>query len=127
MVARSSLPFEPSMNSTKKLYTVLFVLVSTFSFSQQTESLESLNAQIESIRIKSDLIKADSLENEKAIEVGWFKTMKSQLAKLTHKKRKIILEQTGKKWFSIEEFQEMPFEKQQMVLNDANYLIEQNN
>lgn len=87
--------------------------------------LTSLDSQINSIRVKWNYVKNNELEDAGALQTGWYDDMRKHLWQLFSKKRAIIRLETGKEFFSIEEFGELSPEKQQVVIDANMSLIEQ--
>lgn len=101
--------------------------VSYSGFTQEhIEELSKLDLQIESIRTKWEYVKNSESENALAIQEGWYDDMRMNLWQLFSQKRTIIRAETGKEFFSIEEFAELSLEKQQVVIDENKSLIEQN-
>jgi len=118
--------FGNEKRSLKFLLLSVILLFSSNIFAQynNTEEIQQIDEQIESIRIKRDLVKNSPEEDSIAITQNWYILMDKQLAQLTAKKRKIIMDQTGKKWVSIEEFNDAPEKKKMILLSDDSYIIE---
>lgn len=112
-----------------KLFTLIaLILFSLNGISQSNQNLDLANveSQIQSFRAKIEHVKSSPSENTEAINSGWYNDMRTALNKLFDQKRNIIFTQTGKKWLSKEEFEEVPEKKKQIIINDSNFIIEQN-
>ena len=91
-----------------------------------TPEIKQLDSQIQSFRAKRDAVKADPQEDNIATSQNWYQEVEQQLAKLFNAKRNLIYEQTGKHWISIEELQNSPPKKNEIMLNDPqHYIVEQ--
>jgi len=110
----------------KSVFVILAMSFSVMTFSQTnyTEELQKVSSQIESIRVKRDWIKNDPVEDSIAVAQEWYAKMEDQLDALFDKKRNLIRNETGKRWVSIEEFEEIKVKKQQILLADDNFVIE---
>jgi hypothetical protein len=106
---------------------VALLWLSSSSFAQEANNyeLESITKEMNNIRAKRDWVKSVPEENTIAITEGWYELVDQKLAILASRKRSIIKTQTGKRWISIEEFDGAPVEKQQAILSDTNYIVEQ--
>jgi len=100
--------------------------VITFSQVNSSEEIQKVSQQIESIRVKRDWIKNDPKEDSIAVSEGWYEKMDGQLKGLFDQKRTLMKTETGKRWVAIEEFQDLPQGKGEMMANDPRYIVEQN-
>jgi hypothetical protein len=114
--------------SLKALVGITVFLLASNSFGQTSNSdlIENVSSQIESLRIKRDWAKSTPKEDSIAIAQGWYEKVEIQLAELFDKKRNLIKTETGKRWVSIEEFEAVLDKKKSVLLADENYIIEQN-
>ncbi len=115
------------INGVKMVALLVFLMSSNIGMTQTNQNdLEIVDSQIQAFRIKIEHVKSIPSENTEALESGWYVEMREELGKLFDKKRNIIFEQTGKKWVAKEEFEEVLEKKKPLLLNDSNYIIEQN-
>lgn len=94
-------------------------------FSENQTELQRIDAAINSIRTKKAWILNNPTENSQADTSKWLSDMRNTLWQLFAEKRMIIREETTKEFFSIEEFSELSIEKQQVVIDGGNAIIEQ--
>lgn len=81
-------------------------MLSSVSFGQSEDpEIQNLTNQMTTLREKRDWVKSDPEENTLALQNGWYDMVEKNLSQLASKKRAIYLEQTGKRWISIEEFE----------------------
>lgn len=115
------------VNGVKMITLLAFLLSSNYGISQiNPNELQHVDSQIQAYRIKIEHVKSTPSENTEALESGWYDEMRAELGKLFDQKRNIIFNQTGKKWVAKEEFEEVLEKKKPLLLNDSNYIIEQN-
>ena len=89
--------------------------------------LNNVNLKIDAVRTKRDFIKSDPVEDSIAVAQNWYAQNEEQLMRLFDTKKQIIASLNGKIWISKEEFETLPQEKKDILLQDSAYLIEPNN
>jgi hypothetical protein len=111
----------------KLLMLVIFMSISNFTTAQNTpeQELESIENQIEAIRIKRTHVQNDPSQHSQALTDGWYGMVTESLKRLADKKRIIVLDQTGKNFISLEEFEMYPQDKKDKLLISPNHIIEQ--
>lgn len=108
------------------LLLIFFLGLSTaFSQTSYSEEVNQVSSQIDGVRSKIVWVKSVPQEDSIAVAQGWYEQMGLQLDKLTDQKRNLIRTETGKRWVSIEEFEETSTEKQAILIADQTYIIEQ--
>ena len=112
----------------KLVITVLVLSFSVITYSQlnYSDEVQKISKQIESIRVKRDWVKTDPKEDSIAVSEGWYVKMDGQLKDLFDQKRTLIKTETGKRWVAMEEFEDLPQGKREMMANDPRYIVEQN-